>query len=206
MSLNPGTIKPWKTWSDRCWNPWNPETLNFEPFNLEPWRPASLGSCCKPGTLPRHLATLKLWRARFMPGFQQRFLPRFRQGFQHHSFSKGPSSFIACHTRKHPLKKIQKLSSYSFQMFPARSQNSSSKVQTRLSTSQPGTLSKAKNNVKRKTKSTPALAPSKISPALQPNSERFQQGSSTVPRQFQQGSSKVPTQFQHQSNKVQGKF
>jgi hypothetical protein len=91
-------------------------------------------------------------------------------------------------------------------MFPARSQNSSSKVQTRLSTSQPGTLSKAKNNVKRKTKSTPALAPSKISPALQPNSERFQQGSSTVPRQFQQGSSKVPTQFQHQSNKVQGKF
>ena len=64
-SLNPGTIKPWKTWSDRPWNPVTLEPWNLKIWNpvilkqiLEAWKPASLGSWCKLGTLPRDFGTL----------------------------------------------------------------------------------------------------------------------------------------------------
>ena len=75
-----------KTWSDWPYpgtlEPWNRKILRL--FNLEqilePWKVASLGSRRKLGALPRDLATLEPWRARFMPGFQQSFLQRFRQG------------------------------------------------------------------------------------------------------------------------------
>ena len=49
--------------------PWKAETLIkiLEPFNLKlnlkPCKPASLGSWCKLGSLPRDIATLERWRA-----------------------------------------------------------------------------------------------------------------------------------------------
>jgi hypothetical protein len=70
-------------------------------------------------------------------------------------------------------------------------------IQARLPTSQPGSLSKARNNLTRKTKSTPALVPSKIfqpgvpARGFQPGFTRFQWISSNAPPRFQPGSSQV---------------
>ena len=117
----------------------------------------------------------------------------------------------------------------------ARLQPGPRKVQARLPTSQPGTLSKARINVNRKTKSTPALVPSKMfqpeapatgfkrgsgkvspcsskgSPSSNDFLARFQQGSSKVPARFQlaglrQGSSRVPARLQQGSGKIWATF
>ena len=84
----------------------------------------------------------------------------------------------------------------------ARLQPGSRKVQARLPTSQPGTLSKARINVNRKTKSTPALVPSKM---FQPEAPAtgFQRGSSKVSPCSSKGSptsNDFPARFQRGSS------
>ena len=130
-----------------------------------------------------------------MPGFQQRFIQRFRQGFQHHSFSKGSSSLIARHHKRKTPRKSRSC--------PHIGSNNS-KVATRLqqSSSQTSNLTtrhiKKSKNVNRKTKSTPALVPSKM---FQPEvPARFQQGFTMFqhqdPEKFQQSSNDFPARFQ----------
>ena len=82
---------------------------------------------------------------------------------------------------------------------PARLQNSSSKFQARLPTSQPGTLSKARNNVKEKRNRRPHWFPAKCS-----SQGVQQQGSSEVPARLHHiparvRSSNVPMTFQQGS-------
>ena len=57
------------------------------------------------GTVPARLPDRNSFRA-FLQGLQQRVpLQRSRQGFQHHSLSKGSSSLIACHNLKNKEQK-----------------------------------------------------------------------------------------------------
>ena len=74
-------------------------------------------------------------------GSSKGFLQRFRQRSQHRSFSKGPQHQSR---KKQNPKKILKLSSYRSRRVAKQFQQSSSQT----STSQPGTVSKARNNAK----------------------------------------------------------
>ena len=139
--------------------------------------------------MPRGLATLEPWRARFIPGFQQRFLQRFRQGFQHHSFSKGSSSLINCLPQKIIPKKSQKLSSQKFRQGCNRSQTSNLTTQhikqskKQCKKNEINTRIGAQQNV-------PARGSGNRVPA------GFQQGFAKVPARFQQSSSRSPARFQ----------
>ena len=141
--------------------------LELCPVTLQPWNPGEKGSCPFKGSGKDCGVTVsgRDRRLELVAATKNKF-PRKPRSCSHIGSSKA-----------------------------ARLQNGSSKVQARLPTAQPGTLSKARNNVKRKTKSPPALVPSKMcQPEVQATG--FQRGSSKVhqvsARFHQQGSSRVP--------------
>ena len=103
-----------------------------------------------------------------------------RQKSQHHSFSKGSSSFFGLPQlqKRKKQNKTQRKSRICLHIGSSKVAKRFQQIQARLPTSQPGSLSKARNNLTRKTKSTPALVPRKM---FQPGlpARGFQQGSSS---------------------------
>ena len=126
-----------------------------------------------------------------MPGPQQRFRQRFKQGCQHHSFSKGSSSLIAC-----PPKKSEK--------FRSCPHIGSSKVSSQTSNLTTRHIKQSKKQCKKKIETDTRIGSQQHVPARVSNNKvpvRFQQGFTT----FQQGfirfqqTSNAPITFQQGS-------
>ena len=131
---------------------------------------------------PGDLAPLEPWRARFMPGPQQRFLQRLRQGFRHHSFTKDrrlllPVAFF----NKKRSGKNRSCFHLGSRKVAKRFQQSSSQT-SNITTRH---IKQSKKQCKRRPKLPPALVLSKVVQPVSP-------GSSRAPARFQQGSSAFP--------------
>ena len=115
---------------------------------------------------------------RFRPRFQQRVPSKVQAKIPAPQFQQGiVVFFLACHNFKKERNKTKPKENPEVCLHIGSSKVAKrfQQIQARLPTSQPGSLSKARNNLTRKTKSTPALVRKMFQPELP--ARGFQQGS-----------------------------